>query len=220
MENDIRIKDLTNTALEMASDDYIGIDGLTNGTRKIPFSGIMDSLDPRFATTNKTPRGAIAEIKQIVDSHGNAISSIKNMISDEYDDSADYDVGDYCIYDNVRYCCNTEISGGETWNSAHWDVAKVDDDITEIKSSLSLLDFISNVQGAPASGTDLNSLKTNAIYQVGNWTIYNNPPTGIGYSGCLIVFVVRTYVLQIAYSDSGKKHRFSYNGGSSWNAWI
>lgn len=137
MENDIRIKDLTNTALEMASDDYIGIDGLTNGTRKIPFSGIMDSPDSRFATTNKTPRGAIAELKQIVDSHGNVISSIKNMISDEYDDSADYDVGDYCIYDNVRYCCNTEISGGETWNSAHWDVAKVDDDITEIKRSLS-----------------------------------------------------------------------------------
>lgn len=139
MDEDIRIKDLTNTALEMASDDYIGIDGLTNGSRKIPFSGIMDSLDSRLATANKTPRGAIAEIKQIVDSHGNVISSIKNMISDEYDDSADYDVGDYCIYDNVRYCCNTEISGGETWNSAHWDVAKVDDDITAINTKLSEL---------------------------------------------------------------------------------
>ncbi len=168
MENDIRIKDLTNTALEMASDDYIGIDGLTNGTRKIPFSGIMDSLDPRFATTNKTPRGAIAEIKQIVDSHGNAISSIKNMISDEYDDSADYDVGDYCIYDNVRYCCNTEISGGETWNSAHWDVAKVDDDITEIKSSLSDFGTWEEVAlGTPTSGTIITGtslIKNSALH--------------------------------------------------------
>ena len=98
--------------------------------------------------------------------------------------------------------------------------AEARQDISEIKQSLSLLDFISNVQNSPASGTDLNSLKTNAIYQIGNWSQYTNPPTGIGYSGCLIVFVVRSYVLQIAYSDSGKKHRFSYNSGSSWNNWI
>lgn len=94
------------------------------------------------------------------------------------------------------------------------------DGVNELKQSLSLLDFISNVQTPPASGTDFNSFKTNAIYQIGSWSQYTNPPTGIGYSGCLIVFVVRSYILQIAYSDSGKKHRFSYNGGSSWNAWI
>lgn len=65
------------------------------------------------------------------------------MISTDYDPTSSYAVGDYCIYDNVRYCCNTAIaSGGETWNSAHWDVAKVDDDITEIKNSLS--DLTSN----------------------------------------------------------------------------
>lgn len=63
------------------------------------------------------------------------------MVSTDYDPTSSYAVGDYCIYDNVRYCCNTAIgSGGETWNSAHWDVAKVDDDITEIKSSLTELD--------------------------------------------------------------------------------
>lgn len=62
------------------------------------------------------------------------------MVSTDYDPTSSYAVGDYCIYDNVRYCCNTDIaSGGETWNSAHWDVAKVDDDISEIKSSLSQL---------------------------------------------------------------------------------
>ena len=156
MADDIRIKDLQSTASYMESDDYLGMDSLASGTRKIKFAGLMDSEDGRLPTTDKTPRGAIAEHE---------------------------------------------------------------DDISEIKQSLSLLDFISNVK-SPASGTDLNTLKTNAIYQVGNWSQYTNPPTGIGYSGCLIVFVVRSYVLQIAYSDSGKKHRFSYNGGSSWNAWI
>ena len=62
------------------------------------------------------------------------------MVSTDYDPTSSYAVGDYCIYDNVRYCCNTAIaSGGETWNSAHWDVAKVDDDVSEIKQSLSNL---------------------------------------------------------------------------------
>lgn len=60
------------------------------------------------------------------------------MISSEYDPTSSYAVGDYCMYNDERYCCNTAIaSGGETWNSAHWDVAKVDDDISAIKSSLS-----------------------------------------------------------------------------------
>lgn len=74
------------------------------------------------------------------------------MVSTDYDPTSSYAVGDYCIYDNVRYCCNTAIaSGGETWNSAHWDVAKVDDDITEIKSSLSNL-----IKSQAFSGTTNN----------------------------------------------------------------
>ena len=65
----------------------------------------------------------------------------REMISTDYDSTASYAVGDYCMYDNVRYCCNTAIgSGGETWNSSHWDEAKVDEDISEIKQSLSNLD--------------------------------------------------------------------------------
>lgn len=64
----------------------------------------------------------------------------REMISTDYDSTASYAVGDYCMYDNVRYCCNTAIgSGGETWNSSHWDEAKVDEDISEIKQSLSNL---------------------------------------------------------------------------------
>jgi len=164
----------------MSEDDFLGIDGLTNGSRKIPFSGIMDSLDSRFATANKTPRGAIAELKQIVDSHGNVISSIKNMISDEYDDSADYDVGDYCIHDNVRYCCNTEISGGETWNSAHWDVEKVDDDITEINSALSGFTGMKTLRATTPTtiNTNVKIIDDSTLY--GNWLtigymiLYNN----------------------------------------------
>lgn len=79
------------------------------------------------------------------------------MVSTDYDPTSSYAVGDYCIYDNVRYCCNTAIAtGGETWNSAHWDVAKVDDDITEINQSLSKLTLSRSASGTTDANSNLN----------------------------------------------------------------
>ena len=97
----------------------------------------------------------------------------REMISTDYDSTASYAVGDYCMYDNVRYCCNTAIgSGGETWNSSHWDEAKVDDDVTEIKSSLSDLhlqyDTLLNNQDTTTTETsyNLSSGKKFSDYQI------------------------------------------------------
>lgn len=74
------------------------------------------------------------------------------MISSEYDPTSSYAVGDYCIYDNVRYVCNTAIaSGGETWNSAHWDVDKVDDDISALNRNLSNLIKYVLIQGTTST---------------------------------------------------------------------
>lgn len=75
MADDIRIKDLQSTASYMESDDYLPIDGLALGNRKIPFTGLMDSEDDRLPTTDKTPRGAITE-------HEGDISEIKQSLSD------------------------------------------------------------------------------------------------------------------------------------------
>lgn len=74
MDDDIRIKDLQSTASYMESDDYLPIDGLALGNRKIPFTGLMDSEDDRLPTTDKTPRGAITE-------HEGDISEIKQSLS-------------------------------------------------------------------------------------------------------------------------------------------
>ena len=41
-------------------------------------------------------------------------------IADEYDPTATYNVGDYCIYQGVLYKCTTAIAVAEVWNSAHW----------------------------------------------------------------------------------------------------
>ena len=53
-----RIKDLTTTALTAASDDYLAIDGATNGTRKIKPSDIGGSsitVDSSMSSTSENP---------------------------------------------------------------------------------------------------------------------------------------------------------------------
>lgn len=41
-------------------------------------------------------------------------------IAAEYDPTATYAVGDFCIYQGVLYKCTTAIAVAEAWNSAHW----------------------------------------------------------------------------------------------------
>lgn len=53
-----RIKDLTTTASSPASDDYLAIDGATNGTRKIPASSIGGASSSDDVTNDSTVTGA------------------------------------------------------------------------------------------------------------------------------------------------------------------
>lgn len=96
MADDIRIKDLQSTASYMESDDYLPIDGLALGNRKIPFTGLMDSEDDRLPTTDKTPRGAITE-------HEEDISEIKQSLSDNKI-GARVDISDYTSTQNLYVC--------------------------------------------------------------------------------------------------------------------
>ena len=41
-------------------------------------------------------------------------------IADEYDATATYSVGDFCVHDGLLYQCNTAIATAESWNSGHW----------------------------------------------------------------------------------------------------
>lgn len=46
-------------------------------------------------------------------------------IASEYDSTATYNYGAYCIYDGVLYRCITAISVAEAWNSTHWTAVMV-----------------------------------------------------------------------------------------------
>lgn len=57
------------------------------------------------------------------------------LISDGYDSTSTYAIGDYCIYENALYKCNTAINTAEEWNSAHWTAVKIDSEIKAAASS-------------------------------------------------------------------------------------
>lgn len=50
-----------------------------------------------------------------------AVEGLDDIICDTYSKTAVYEVGDYCIYENVLYRCTTAITTGESFNSAHWN---------------------------------------------------------------------------------------------------
>ena len=68
-------------------------------------------------TTAKTIIGAI-----------NELFADKN-ISDEYDSTATYSVGDYCIYQGTLYKCTTAVSTAEAFDSTKWSSTIVTDEL-------------------------------------------------------------------------------------------
>lgn len=57
---------------------------------------------------------------------GKIFEKVENgYIGDVYDPTQTYAVGDYCIYNNTLYRCNTAIATAEAWNSAHWTATSI-----------------------------------------------------------------------------------------------
>lgn len=68
----------------------------------------------------------------------NLNTSNKNLAAD-YDPTATYVVGDYCIYHNELYVCTTDISVAEEWNGSHWQRTTVSDIVGDVESLLAAL---------------------------------------------------------------------------------
>lgn len=61
---------------------------------------------------------------------------LRNIVADEYDNTARYDAGDYCIHENILYKCITAIATAEEFDSAKWEVTSVKNEISELNSNL------------------------------------------------------------------------------------
>lgn len=66
-------------------------------------------------------------------------------IAADYNSSAQYVVGEFCMYDGKLYKCTTNITTPEAWNAGHW---------TQVTVGTSLYDKVDKVSGKGLSAND------------------------------------------------------------------
>lgn len=87
------------------------------------------------------------------------IGNICDSLAAEYDDTATYAIGDYCVYEAALYKCNTTISTAEEWDAGHWTAVTVAD----------------NKQEKLVSGTNIKTVNGTSILGSGNISAGVNP---------------------------------------------
>ena len=102
------------------------------------------------------------------------VESVLGQQADTYSKKT-YAVGDYCIYENALYKCNTAISSAEEWTAGHWtkttiaaelknivgSVATVNNAITELNGKTGFLGKckIENIEFRAGGATNIDSMR-------------------------------------------------------------
>ena len=64
-------------------------------------------------------------IEDGVEANSEAATNLFGLIADEYDATATYSAGDYCIYDGKLYKAADDISTAEEWTADHWTATTI-----------------------------------------------------------------------------------------------
>lgn len=102
-------------------------------TTEINTAGEWDSAKWKATSIDK-------ELKEISSSAEN-----KDVISDKYDSSKTYAVGDYCIYNDTLYKCKTAVTSAEEFNSSKWEATNCGKELVALNSNLIVPDYKSAV---------------------------------------------------------------------------
>ena len=95
------------------------------------------------------------KIEQGIYDNDTAITKTTNVIGyDEYDSTSTYNVGDYCIYNNMLFKCLVAITTAEEFNSEHWTETSVDGIINGVKS-----DVATNTSNISTINTKIGALR-------------------------------------------------------------
>ena len=62
----------------------------------------------------------------------------KNLAAD-YDPTATYGVGDYCVYQNELFVCTTDLSVAEEWDGSHWQRTSMSEIVGNVETLLASL---------------------------------------------------------------------------------
>ena len=185
-------------------------------------------------TTNKTVIGAINELHN--GGGGGGMSS--DVVADTYDDTATYNTGDYCIYNDGLYVCDDDNVTG-AWDSTKWTSIQVMSTIpanaeelpiesgsaTDTKSYID--SGLSGKQDTVAKGY-ASSIDANNLYGSSMTRTYRNSGASISNcpenDGTLFVFSNGdgNSTVQFFTNTSGTKLYMRVNwaaGSVSWTAW-
>lgn len=86
-------------------------------------------------------------------------------LADVYDPTTTYDVGEFCVHNNMLYKCTTAISSPEAWTAAHWSSEKVCDNLQDTEQTDKIKSDIGIVEDGNAA--------THAI-SAGQYVIWKN----------------------------------------------
>lgn len=79
---------------------------------------------------------AITDLNTAIGSIPADYSQFMAAIAPAYSSSALYAVGSYAWYNGSIYRCTTAITTAETWTAAHWTVAVIGNDVSDLKSAI------------------------------------------------------------------------------------
>ena len=119
-------------------------------------------------TTNKTVIGAINELHN--GGGGGGMSS--DVVADAYDDTATYNTGDYCIYNDGLYVCDDDNVTG-AWDSTKWTAIQV---MSTIPTNAEMLPIESG--SATDTKSYIDNLKVERQYYTATTSIYGNIALG------------------------------------------
>ena len=91
-------------------------------------------VDLDILSRNKDQK--IANNTAAIGNNTTAIGKLALDMASAYDDTATYNVGDYCIYSNQLYKCNTAIAVAESFTPAHWTACNITGELAGAGSNL------------------------------------------------------------------------------------
>ena len=96
------------------------------------------------------------KIEQGIYDNDQKITGTDNVLGyDEYSNSSTYVVGDYCIYNNKLYVCNTAIATAEDFDSSKWTETSINGIIESVKS-----DVETNTSNISTNTSSINTINT------------------------------------------------------------
>ena len=73
---------------------------------------------------NQSPYISDTNLNRMQTNIENAINYVEDKISDEFDSTKNYSEGQYCIYNNILYKANEDITAG-AWDSTKWTATTI-----------------------------------------------------------------------------------------------